>query len=44
MLIWNYVILVIRVDGLMLAGHADFLDGELDTGEILEQIGMVGGM
>ena len=38
MLIWNYIVFVVRVERSMLWLDHDFFDGKLDADEILEQI------
>ncbi len=41
MLIWNYVVLVFWIDGLVLRMDVDLLCRELDASKVLEQVGVM---
>lgn len=44
MLIWNDIVFVVGIERLMLRRNVDFFGRQLDTREVLEQIGVVGGV
>jgi hypothetical protein len=44
MLIRHYIILILRVDGLQVRRDVDVICGELVFAEVLEQVGVAGGL
>jgi len=42
MLIRHYIVLIVRIDGLVLRRDIDFFGRQFDTSEVLEQISVVG--
>lgn len=43
-LVWHNIVLVVGIERLMLRRDVDLLGRQFDTGEVLEQIGVVGGV